>query len=432
MTHARVVPAKNTNSVTASAASRLNPADKKPAMAVNPPALTAPLPVPGFKVGTASCGVKSPDLKGKRTDLTIIAADVECHAAATFTQNRLRAACVDPGEQAVNAHGAEIRAIVANSGNANAGTGIREEEWARMMITSAASALDVDAHQILSASTGVIGTPFPIERIQGGIREAAACVSDWQDAAHAIRTTDTFAKWTSRRFGDFTITGIAKGSGMIHPNMATMLCFIATDAPLARQQLQSILKQVVGKSFNSISVDGDTSTNDTVYLLSSGLGLGHQPLPDTSAFEAALTELCIELAQMIVRDGEGVSKFVTLNIEGAATEDEARHIGRTIAISPLVKTAFAGSDANWGRILAAAGNAGIAFDANKISLKCDDIVMMQNGNLHPDYCDEAGMAVFARPEFTITLNIGMGDASATVWTGDLTHEYITINAEYRT
>jgi len=401
-------------------------------VAVNPPELTAPLAVPGFKIGTASCGVKSAELKGKRTDLTIIAAEVDCHAAGTFTQNRLRAACVDLGEQAVNEHGTEIRAIVANSGNANAGTGIREEEWAQMMITAAADALDVDSHQILSASTGVIGTPFPITRIQEGIREASACDANWADAAHAIRTTDTFAKWTSRRVGDFTITGIAKGSGMIHPNMATMLGFIATDVPLPRRQLQPVLERAVRKSFNSISVDGDTSTNDTVYLLSSGIGLGHQPLQDTSAFEAALTDLCIELAQLIVRDGEGVSKFVTMHIEGAATEDEARHIGRTIAISPLVKTAFAGSDANWGRIVAAAGNAGIAFDPDKISLKCNDVVMMENGNLHPDYRDEAGMAVFARPEFTITLNLGMGAASATVWTGDLTHEYITINAEYRT
>ncbi|MDQ6981593.1 MAG: bifunctional glutamate N-acetyltransferase/amino-acid acetyltransferase ArgJ [Mariprofundus sp.] len=401
-------------------------------MPVNQPTLAPALNVPGFTIGTASCGVKSADLKGKRTDLTIIAAEVDCHAAGTFTQNRLRAACVDLGEQAVNEHGTQIRGIVANSGNANAGTGIREEEWAQMMIASAAKVLSVSDTQILSASTGVIGTPFPIERVVEGIEEAAACDADWHTAANAIRTTDTFAKWASRRVGNFTITGISKGSGMIHPNMATMLGFIATDAPLTRQQLQPMLNRAVGKSFNSISVDGDTSTNDTVYLLSSGIGLGHEPLQDTSEFESALTDVCIELAQLIVRDGEGVTKFVTLNIEGATTEDEARHVGRTIAISPLVKTAFAGSDANWGRIIAAAGNAGIAFDADKISLKCDDVVMMENGNLHPDYCDEAGMAVFAKSEFAITLNLGMGNASATIWTGDLTHEYITINAEYRT
>ncbi|GAV20088.1 glutamate N-acetyltransferase / amino-acid N-acetyltransferase [Mariprofundus micogutta] len=401
-------------------------------MPVNQPELLPALDVPGFKVGTASCGVKSADLKGKRTDLTIIAADVNCHAAGTFTQNRLRAACVDLGEQAITDNGSNIRAIVANSGNANAGTGIREEEWAQMMIATAADSLGINSNSVLSASTGVIGTPFPIERIVEGIGEASACASGWQEAAHAIRTTDTYAKWGSKRVGDFTITGICKGSGMIHPNMATMLGFIATDAPLSQKQLQPILKRAIGKSFNSISVDGDTSTNDTVYLLSSGLALGHGQLADTDAFEAALTELCIELAQMIVRDGEGVSKFVTINIEGAASEEEARHVGRTIAISPLVKTAFAGSDANWGRIVAAAGNAGINFDPDKISLCCDDVVMMEDGSLHPDYSDEAGMLVFAQPEFSITLNLGMGEASATIWTGDLTHEYITINAEYRT
>ena len=401
-------------------------------MPVNQPELVPALDVPGFTVGTASCGVKSAELIGKRTDLTIIAADVDCHAAGTFTQNRLRAACVDLGEKAISEHGTQIRAIVANSGNANAGTGIREEEWAQMMIASAADALKLNSQQILSASTGVIGTPFPIERIQQGIKEAADCSKGWQDAADAIRTTDTYAKWTSRKVGDYTITGIAKGSGMIHPNMATMLGFIATDAPLSQEQLQAMLKPAINNSFNSISVDGDTSTNDTVYLLSSGLGLGHSQMTDTSAFEAALNELCIELAQMIVRDGEGVTKFVTINIEGAVSEDEARHVGRTIAVSPLVKTAFAGSDANWGRIVAAAGNAGINFEADKISLACDDVIMMENGALHADYRDEAGMAIFAKPEFTITLNLGMGDASARIWTGDLTHEYITINAEYRT
>jgi len=401
-------------------------------MPVNAPELSPALHVPGFRVGTASCGVKSADLKGKRTDLTIIAAEVDCHAAATFTQNRLRAACVDLGEKAINQHGTEIRAIVANSGNANAGTGIREEEWAQMMISTAAKALNISSDQVLSASTGVIGTPFPIDRIIEGIGEAAVSEADWMQAANAIRTTDTYAKWASRRVGDYTITGISKGSGMIHPKMATMLGFIATDAPISQANLQAMIKRVVDLSFNAISVDGDTSTNDTVYLLSSGLGLGHEPLQDLFEFEAVLTDLCIELAQMIVRDGEGVSKFVTINIEGANSSGEARHVARTIAISPLVKTAFAGSDANWGRIIAAAGNAGIDFEADKISLRCDDVVMMENGNLLADYRDADGMAVFAKDEFSITLNLGMGDASARVWTGDFTHEYITINAEYRT
>mgnify|MGYP002266656041 CR=1 FL=1 len=303
---------------------------------------------------------------------------------------------------------------------------------ASLMISSSADALHTNDAQILSASTGVIGTRFPLQRIFDGMTRAATVTASWEDAAHAIRTTDTYAKWSSCTLDDYTITGICKGSGMIHPNMATMLGFIATDAPLTHAQLQPILKRAISKSFNSISVDGDTSTNDTVYLLSSGLGLGHAPMSDLELFETALTDLCLDLAQMIVRDGEGVTKFVTINVEGATSEDEARHIGRTIAISPLVKTAFAGSDANWGRIVAAAGNAGVAFDPDRISLKCDDIAMMENGALHPDYSDDAGMEIFAQSEFSITLDLGMGDASATIWTGDLTHEYITINAEYRT
>jgi glutamate N-acetyltransferase/amino-acid N-acetyltransferase len=403
-------------------------------MAVNPPKLTMPLSVPGFRLGTTSCGVKSPELKGKRTDLTIIAADVDCHAAGTFTQNRFRAACVDLGEKTIAEYGTCVRGIIANSGNANAGTGIKEEAWARAMIQSASAATGIDPKHMLSASTGVIGMPFPIERIQAGMSEAAESLSGghWQEAAEAIRTTDTFAKWASRAVGEYTITGIAKGSGMIHPNMATMLSFIATDAPLTQAQLQPILNVAVNRSFNSISIDGDTSTNDTVYLLSSGLNLGHGQLENTAEFAAALTSLCVELAQMIVRDGEGVSKFVTIRISGAANTDEARHIGRCIAISPLVKTAFAGSDANWGRIISAAGNSGIDFDPDQVSLKADDIVMLEGGELRPDYRNEDGMAVFARNEFTIAMDLGMGDAEAIIWTGDLTHDYITINAEYRT
>jgi len=406
-------------------------------VAVLEPKLDPPLPVPGFRIGTASCGVKSPELKGRRTDLAIIAADLPCHAAGTFTQNRMRAACVDLGEEAIAKHGESIRAIVANSGNANAGTGVKERAWANMMIHAAAAALDLPESTLLSASTGVIGTPFPIERIQSGIEAAARLDRSWVDAANAIRTTDTFPKWASRRVGAYTITGIAKGSGMIHPNMATMLAFIATDAPLTHAELQPILARAVDASFNSISVDGDTSTNDTVYLLSSGLALGHPPLTETSTFEAALTELCIELAQLIVRDGEGVTKFVTIEVTGAASTADARRVGRTIAVSPLVKTAFAGSDANWGRIVAAAGNAGVPFDADNISLTCsapdgEAVTMLQQGMLHPDYRDADGMAIFAQDAFTITLDLGMGEAAATIWTGDLTHEYITINAEYRT
>ncbi|MDQ6959343.1 MAG: bifunctional glutamate N-acetyltransferase/amino-acid acetyltransferase ArgJ [Mariprofundaceae bacterium] len=403
-------------------------------MAVNPPRLDPPLPVPGFNIGTASCGVKSPELKGKRQDLALIMADVDCHAAGVFTQNRFRAACVDMGQATIKTNSENIRCIVANSGNANAGVGEMERVWSQQLIEAGAEAANVDADNVLSASTGVIGTPFPIERIREGMQQAIDSLNpgNWEMAANAIRTTDTFAKWTSRKIGDYTITGIAKGSGMIHPNMATMLAFIVTDAPLTHAQLQPMLKRVADRSFNCVSIDGDTSTNDTLYLLSSGIGLGHTPLTHTDEFEAALTEVCVELAQMIVRDGEGVSKFVTIEVTGAASEADARTVGRAIAVSPLVKTAFAGSDANWGRILSAIGNAGVEIDRNRIALAANDVRMLENGNLLSDYRDEDGMAVFAQDEFTLHVDLGLGGASATVWTGDLTHEYIRINAEYRT
>ena len=407
-------------------------------MAVNPPHLKSPLPVPGFKVGTASCGVKAPELRGKRQDVALIVADCDCHAAAVFTQNRFRAASVCAGEKTLARNSEKIRAIVANSGNANAGLGDMEAVWAGQLIEAGANAAGVESNQMLSASTGVIGTPFPIERIQEKMHEASESLaeSSWESAAQAIRTTDTFAKWASVEVnidgGCYTLTGIAKGSGMIHPNMATMLAFIVTDAPVTASELSSMLKRVANRSFNCISVDGDTSTNDTLYLLSSGIGLGHAPLKDTAPFEQALTKLCTELATYIVRDGEGVSKFVTIEVTGAKSEDEARAVGRAVAVSPLVKTAFAGGDANWGRILSAVGNSGVAIDTHTVTLSIDRLLVFEKGSLHPEYRDEDGMATFRKDEFVVLIDLGMGAATSTVWTGDLTHEYITINAEYRT
>ncbi len=405
-------------------------------MAVNPPQLSAPLPVPGFKIGTASCGVKSPEEKGKRTAIMLLTCEAGAHAAGVFTQNRMRAACVNLGEDTLINSAANIRAIIANAGNANAGAGGMERTWAQELIEAAAEAAGVSANHVLSASTGVIGTPFPIERVRQGVRDAATSLSPdgWEQAANAIRTTDTFAKFASRKVGEYTITGICKGSGMIHPNMATMLAFIATDAPLHAETLQPMLKRAANCSFNCISVDGDTSTNDTLYLLSSGLGLGHEGLDaeQAVAFEQELTALCIDLAQMIVRDGEGVSKFVTIEVTGAVSEEDARTVGRAIAISPLVKTAFAGSDANWGRILSAIGNSGVAVNPATVGLKANDVTILENGNLHSGYEDADGMTVFAKVEFTLHVDLGMGNCSSTIWTGDLTHDYITINAEYRT
>ncbi|MDQ6975867.1 MAG: bifunctional glutamate N-acetyltransferase/amino-acid acetyltransferase ArgJ [Mariprofundaceae bacterium] len=392
-----------------------------------------PLMVPGFRLGVAACGIKSESGVGKRQDLMLIACDVDAHAAGMFTQNAFRAACVDLAEQALHDDPCHIRAVIANSGNANAGTGIKERPWAEEMLQLAADTVGCSIEQVLSASTGVIGTPFPIARIQESV---AACgdnltADQWLPAAAAICTTDTFKKVGSRRIGDYTLTGMCKGAGMIHPNMATMLAFLTTDAPLPADVLQTLLKQAVTRSFNSISVDGDTSTNDTILLLSSGLGLGHVPLDDYHAFSAALESLCIELAQKIVRDGEGVSKFVTIHVTGAKNETEARTLGRTVAVSPLVKTAFAGSDANWGRIIMAMGNCDISLKAHQVMLKADDVLIMNDGLLHENYRDAQGMAVFAKPEFTLHIDLGLGHGEATVWTGDLTHDYITINAEYR-
>ncbi len=405
-------------------------------MAVNPPQLAAPLPVPGFKIGTASCGVKSSKEKGKRTDIMLLTCETGAHAAGVFTQNRMRAACVRLGEETLANSAVNIRAVIANAGNANAGVGDMERTWAQELIEAAADAAGIPAGRVLSASTGVIGAPFPIERIRQGVAEAATSLAPdgWEQAANAIRTTDTFAKFASRKACGYTITGIAKGSGMIHPDMATLLAFITTDAPLHAETLQPMLARAVNRSFNCISVDGDTSTNDTVYLLSSGLGLGHAGLDAEAAgeFEQELTALCIALAQMIVRDGEGVSKFVTIEVTGAATEDDARTVGRAIAVSPLVKTAFAGSDANWGRVLSAIGNSGVEVNPATVSLRADAVAILKNGNLLSDYRDADGMAVFARDEFTLHVDLGLGSSSATVWTGDLTHDYITINAEYRT
>lgn len=407
-------------------------------MPVLPQPLSKPLPVPGFRVGSASCGVKSPELKGKRQDVTLIVADVPAHAAAVFTQNSFRAACVDMGEETMRENSANIRAIIANAGNANAGVGEMERVWSQALIDLAAKAAGVDASQVLSASTGVIGQPFPIDRIAAVMHESIDSLAEdnWLQAAQAIRTTDTFAKHSSRQFEvagkTYTITGVSKGSGMIHPNMATMLGFIATDAPVCAEKLQMMLSKITDRSFNSISVDGDTSTNDTVYLLSSGLGLGDAELEGTTLLEEKLAEVAIELAQLIVRDGEGVSKFVSIVVSGAESEKQARDLGRSIAVSPLVKTAFAGSDANWGRIIMAIGNSDAPIVPSKVSIKADDVLILEGGNLHPDYRDEMGMAVFTQQEFSLYVDIGLGDAGATVWTGDFTHEYITINAEYRT
>ncbi|MDQ6962095.1 MAG: bifunctional glutamate N-acetyltransferase/amino-acid acetyltransferase ArgJ [Mariprofundaceae bacterium] len=408
-------------------------------MAVYTTQIIAPLSVPGFDIGTACANVKI-STQDSRPDVMVLAATVDCCAALVVTQNKVRASCIDLAQQALAVNSQPIRAIVANSGNANACTGQLGLEHAQHMIDVTAQALNINSDQVLSASTGVIGQHLPIDRIEKAINQATKNMrgEHWNEAAQAILTTDTFAKTCSREFQigtqNYRITGIAKGSGMIHPNMATMLAFVATDVPVNNQDLQAMIHDIADQSFNSISVDGDTSTNDCLYVLSSGLGLGHQALntQETQVFKAALQDLCIDLAQLIVRDGEGVTKFVSIDVNSAQSAVQARHIGRCIAISPLVKTALAGNDANWGRIIAAIGNSGEDVIAHKIHVFANDVHICQGGVVHPDYLDADGMAVFAKDEFSIRIELGLGDASATVWTGDLTHDYITINAEYRT
>jgi len=409
-------------------------------MAVNPPEMSTPLTVAGFRLGTAYAQVKASASVRTRPDVMLLKADVACHAAAVLTQNKVRAACIDLAQQCLSTQADQIRAIVANSGNANACTGQQGQQNAQGMLEAAAQALGVETQHVLSASTGVIGEHLPMQRIQQGIHAAAQQLhaAHWQDAAQAILTTDTFAKHASCEFSiagqSYRMTGIAKGSGMIHPNMATMLSFVATDAPVHHVDLQAMLQDIADNSFNSISVDGDTSTNDCLYVLSSGIALGAKALmaSELQQFKNVLQGLCIDLAQMIVRDGEGVTKFVSIVVKGALSTQQARTVGRSIATSPLVKTALAGQDANWGRIMAAIGNSGEAVRADHIHIFADDVHICQAGVVHPDYLDVAGMAVFAQNEFTIVVALGLGDASATVWTGDLTHEYIRINAEYRT
>jgi glutamate N-acetyltransferase / amino-acid N-acetyltransferase len=409
----------------------------------------------GFVAGTAEAAIKKPG----RPDVALVVSERPCTAAAVFTQNQVVAApvIVDRETMAGNAH--HIRAVVANAGNANACTGELGLANAREMQRITAAALDGNPAQILVLSTGVIGVQLPMSRLAQGIRQAAQQLdaANGLAAAKAIMTTDTYAKQTAVRVqlsgGIVTIGGMAKGSGMIHPNMATMLAVLTTDAVIEAEQLQGMLNTAVDTSFNRISVDGDTSTNDTALLLAngaSGVALIHEK--DATLFGQALTRLCLHLAHQIVRDGEGATKFVTLHVSGAASDEDARRVAATIATSPLVKTAFAGSDANWGRILAAAGRAGVAFDQRRVGLWIgretvnnnwdsvsaqplvadDELVQLVAEGTATNYAEAEAAAVFAGAEFVIWLDLGGGNGRSTMWTTDLSHDYVSINADYRT
>ena len=390
-------------------------------------------PVAGVRLSAVEAGIRYRN----RTDLVMMELAPGTAVAAVFTRNAFRAAPVLVAEQHLAS--ASPRYLLINSGNANAGTGQPGLEAARASCTAVAAATGCNSAEVLPFSTGVIGELLPVERIESALPSAVQALADdaWLAAARGIMTTDTLPKGVSRTVpigdGEITITGIAKGSGMIHPDMATMLAYVATDAVLPADVLQQSLKLAVDRSFNAVTVDGDTSTNDACVLAAtgaSGVSVGEGTALDV--FQAALDEVCMLLAQAIIRDGEGATKFVTIDVVGAVSEEEARRVGFTVAHSPLVKTALFASDPNWGRILAAVGRAGVEdLDVGRIDIYLDDVRIVQGGGRDAAYTEAQGQAVMEREEIAIRVELNRGEACARIWTSDLSHEYVRINAEYR-
>jgi glutamate N-acetyltransferase/amino-acid N-acetyltransferase len=393
------------------------------------------LPVAGFRLGTACAGIRYPD----RPDLVVMELAPGSRCAAVFTRNAFCAAPVTVARR--HLHSGAPRYLLVNTGNANAGTGEQGLLDAARCCELLAAGAGCGAVDVLPFSTGVIGEVLPVERIAGGLADAIACLADsgWRDAARGILTTDTVPKGASRRLDidghTVTVTGIAKGAGMIRPDMATMLAFIATDAGISGDLLQACLERAVAGSFNRITVDGDTSTNDACVLVATG----HSDLPAITAADRryrlvcqAVADICEELAQAIVRDGEGATKFVTVAVDNGLSTDECLQVAYTIAHSPLVKTALFASDPNWGRILAAIGRAGIAeLDLAGVDIFLGDVCIIRHGEIAADYSEAAGQQVMNRDEITIRTVLGRGNVSAQVWTCDLSCDYVKINAEYR-
>ncbi|HUK03927.1 MAG TPA: bifunctional glutamate N-acetyltransferase/amino-acid acetyltransferase ArgJ [Burkholderiales bacterium] len=401
-------------------------------MAVNlpPPDPRSLHPVPGVELGVAMAGIRKPG----RKDLLVMRLAPGAKAAGVFTRNRFCAAPVLLARKHIkNA----VRALVVNTGNANAGTGKDGLQRALQVCASLASRLSCEANQILPFSTGVIMEPLPVERVVAGLPAAAAGKASWLDAAEAIMTTDTVPKAFSSKArlsgGEATVTGIAKGAGMIRPDMATLLGFVATDAKIAQPALKAMVKRVADRSFNCATVDGDTSTNDSFILISTGLGPFASSAKDLATLERAITDIARQLAQAIIRDGEGATKFVTVAVERGRSVAECRKVAYAIAHSPLVKTAFFASDPNLGRILAAIGYAGVGgLDTGKLDLYLDEVAVAKGGARHPAYREELGVAAMKKPEFLVRAVLNRGKASATLWTCDLSFDYVKINAEYRT
>lgn len=395
------------------------------------------LPVPGVRIGVTEAGVRKPN----RKDLTVFLLDEGTVVAGVFTRNRYCAAPVQVCQQHLAAN-KDIRALVINTGCANAGTGESGLVDAHTTCVALARLLELAPQQILPFSTGVIMEPLPVDRLIKGMPAALADAqpTHWLRAAEGIMTTDTLPKAASRQVqvdgATVTITGISKGAGMIRPNMATMLGFMATDAAIAPALLPELAQRLADVSFNRITVDGDTSTNDSFVLMATGKA-GHTLVTDLNspagqALMQALTEVAQTLAHAIVRDGEGATKFIAVRVEGGRHTEECLKVAYAIAHSPLVKTAFFASDPNLGRILAAVGYAGIDdLDQNRIELHLDDVHVVTHGGRHPNYREEDGARVMQQNEITICVGLNRGMAADTVWTCDLSHEYVSINADYR-
>ncbi|MDP3977563.1 MAG: bifunctional glutamate N-acetyltransferase/amino-acid acetyltransferase ArgJ [Pseudomonas sp.] len=405
-------------------------------MAVGLGPLSTLYPVPGFDLGIASAGIKRPG----RKDVVVMRCAEGSSVAGVFTLNAFCAAPVILARKRVLGN---VRYLLTNTGNANAGTGESGLQDAVRTCASLAQLAGVDESAVLPFSTGVIGEPLPVEKIEGALQAALddLAADNWAAAATGIMTTDTLPKGASRQFVHdgvtVTVTGISKGAGMIRPNMATMLGYIATDAKVSQSVLQDLLRDAANKSFNRITIDGDTSTNDCCMLIATG----QAPLEEITqaggalfaALKQAVFEVCMEVAQAIVRDGEGATKFVTVQVNGGATYQECLDVGYAVAHSPLIKTALFASDPNWGRILAAVGRAGVAqLDVGLIDVFLGDVCIASRGCRAASYTEEQGAAVMAKEEISIRIELGRGTCSETIWTTDLSHEYVKINAEYRT
>ena len=405
-------------------------------MAVGLGPLSTLHPVPGFELGIASAGIKRPG----RKDVVVMRCAEGSSVAGVFTLNAFCAAPVILAKKRVQG---SVRYLLTNTGNANAGTG--EPGLANAMRTCAALAqlTGVDEGAVLPFSTGVIGEPLPVEKIEGALQAALDDLSEnnWEAAATGIMTTDTLPKGASRQFEHdgvtITVTGISKGAGMIRPNMATMLGYIATDAKVSRDVLHNLMLDGANKSFNRITIDGDTSTNDCCMLIATGQAALPEITQASGDLFAKLKEavfgVFMEVAQAIVRDGEGATKFVTVQVNGGATHQECLDVGYAVAHSPLIKTALFASDPNWGRILAAVGYAGVAqLDVSLIDVFLGEVCIASKGCRASSYTEEQGAVVMAKEEITIRIELGRGGCSETIWTTDLSHEYVKINAEYRT